>query len=59
MIKQFQNVEDNTVFKINDTEYRKVPQVKISCCKSINAVQVANEANRTYIQPSTEVEVSE
>lgn len=59
MIKKFHEVENNTTFKINGMDYTKVPVVKISCCKSINAVQVDNEKNRLYIQPSTEVEVND
>ncbi len=59
MIKKFNDVENNTVFKINGMEYTKVPTVKVSCCKSINAIQVDNTNNRTFIQPSTDVEVND
>lgn len=59
MIKKFSEVADETVFKVNGMEYKKVPVVKISCCKSINSIQVDNPNNRLYIQPTTDVEVNE
>lgn len=59
IIKKFEEIADETVFKLNGIEYRKVAAVKISCCKSINAVQLNNEPSRVFIQPSTDVEVNE
>ena len=59
MIQKFSEIADDTVFKINGMEYKKVPLVKISCCKSINAIQTDNQANRIFIQPTTEVEIND
>jgi hypothetical protein len=59
MIKKFNDVSNDTEFKINDMQYKKVATVKISCCKSINAIQVDNPRNRIFIQPQTDVEVND
>jgi hypothetical protein len=56
---QFKDVAENTVFKSNGIEYKKIGTVKISCCRSINAEQVDNPAQRTFVPPNTEVEVND
>ena len=56
---QFKNVADNAVFKSNGIEYKKIPMVKISCCRSINAEQVDNPTQRIFLKPDTEVEVND
>lgn len=56
---QFKDVADNAVFKSNGIEYKKIPMVKISCCRSINAEQADNPAQRTFVRPDTEVEVND
>ena len=59
MIKLFSEVPDNNIFTINGMQYTKVAAVKISCCKSINAIKVDNDHQRIFIQPATEVEVND
>ena len=58
-IKKFQDLADNDVFKSNGIEYKKIPMVKISCCRSINAEQVDNPTQRIFLKPDTEVEVND
>lgn len=57
--KKFAELADETVFTINGTEYKKVAPVRISCCKTINALNTSNASNNTFIQPTTDVEVNE
>jgi hypothetical protein len=59
MKKQFKDISVDEKFKLNDVEYTKINAVKISCCKSINAQQVADPNNRTFVQPLTEVDVDD
>lgn len=59
MIKKFSELTDGQQFKLNDLEYKKIAAVKISCCKSVNAVAANNEKQRIFVQPGIEVEVSE
>lgn len=59
MIKQFKDIADDMVFKIADKEFKKIPSVKVSCCKSINAVETSNATNRIFVQPLQEVEVND
>jgi hypothetical protein len=58
MIKTFSELENGTKFVYKGTEYEKVAQVKISCCKNINAQSTANAKIRTFIAPKAEVEVN-
>jgi len=59
MIKKFSELSNDQVFSLNGVEYKKVASVKISCCKSINAVASNNDKQRIFVQPSTDVEVNE
>lgn len=59
MIKQFREVEENALFTLNGSQYRKIPSVKVSCCKSINAQLVADENNKIQVNPLEEVEVDD
>lgn len=57
MTKKFSELADGEKFVFNGVEYSKIAAVKISCCKSINAVATANEKQRIFVNPITEVEV--
>ena len=59
MNKLFKDVVEGEVFKHSNLEYKKIAQVKISCCRSINAEETTNASNRTFIQPNIEVEVND
>lgn len=59
MIQKFSEVPNDTVFTVNGVKYQKVPQVKVSCCKSINAKAVDNSSQQVFILPNTEVEVND
>jgi hypothetical protein len=59
MKKQFKDIVVDEKFKIDDVEYVKINAVKISCCKSINAQQITDANNKTFVQPLTEVDVDD
>lgn len=59
MKKQFKDILVDEKFKINDVEYVKINAVKISCCRSINAQQITDTNNKTFVQPLTEVDVDD
>lgn len=59
MIKQFKDVVDGEVFKMNDLEYKKIPAVKVSCCRSLNAESTTNANDKIFVQPLSEVEVND
>lgn len=56
---KFDDMADGSLFTVNGTQFEKVPLVKISCCKSINATQTSNTNNRIYIDPNSEIEVND
>lgn len=57
--KLFKDLADNDIFKSKGIEYKKIPQFKVSCCRSVNAEQVDNANQKTFIQPSEEVEIND
>lgn len=59
MKKQFKDVVDGTIFKLNDLEYKKIPAIKVSCCRSLNAESTANANDKIFVQPLSEVEVND
>lgn len=59
MNKQFKDLQDGEAFTLNGISYTKIPSVKVSCCRSINAAETANNNNQTFIQPLTEVSVND
>lgn len=59
MKKQFKDIVVDEKFKIDNVEYVKINAVKISCCKSINAQQITDANNKTFVQPLTEVDVDD
>jgi len=58
MTQTFNELENGTKFTYNGVEYEKIQAVKISCCKSINAKATANEKQRIFLTPNTEVTVN-
>ena len=59
MNKQFKELNEGDIFTHNNMQYKKIASVKVSCCRSINAEQVDNVNQRTFILPNTEVEVND
>lgn len=57
--KPFQDVAISSEFTFNDKKYTKIANVRVSCCKSINAVAVDDSQNRIFVQPQQEVQVEE
>lgn len=57
MNKKFNELKEGSIFKHNGLDYKKIPQVKVSCCRSLNAQEVNNQQNQIFVQPLVEVEV--
>lgn len=59
MNKTFKNIENDTVFSLNGTDFKKIPLLKVSCCRSYNAEAVNNNNQKIFIKPEDEVEVND
>ena len=57
--KQFKDLNVGEVFTLNGIKYTKLENVRISCCRSINAVATDNDQNKTQVAPLTEVEIDD
>jgi hypothetical protein len=55
MNKVFSEVLEGQRFTLDNKEYIKIPSVKISCCKSINAQATGNAADKIFVQPQAVV----
>lgn len=55
MNKTFGELITGQRFILNGSEYVKVQEIKISCCKVINCQLVNDPNNKTYINPTTMV----
>lgn len=58
MNKQFNELPNGSRFILNGNEYVKIQEVKVSCCKTINAQLVADGNNKIYVQPATQVVIN-
>jgi hypothetical protein len=56
---QFKDLSVNSNFTLDNKEYVKLAETKISCCKSINACEASNKNVKVSIKPLTQVEISE
>jgi len=43
-------------FKINEVEYTRIDDIKVSCCKKLNAINNSNQT-KVMIKPTDEVEL--
>lgn len=57
--KKFKELKDGEIFSLNNINYQKIKEVKISCCKRINAQASENTSNRIKVEPETEVTVND
>lgn len=57
--KQFKDLTVNEVFTFNGLEYKKIEEVRVSCCRSINACLVSDQNNKVQIKPLDEVTVND
>ena len=56
--KLFSDLQVGNNFTVNGVEYTKITEVKISCCKSVNAQTTANASNKTYFPNNTVVTIN-
>ena len=57
--KLFSELNDNDIFVYNSVEYKKIPTVKISCCRSINSENTSNANQKIFVKPDQEVEIND
>lgn len=58
MNKTFAELKNGDRFTVNDKEYIKVTEVRISCCHKINAHTVSNPNERVFFQNTQTVTVN-
>jgi hypothetical protein len=59
MKKPFKDLENNSTFKVNGTDFKKIPLLRVSCCRSYNAESVSNADQKIFVKPEDEVEVND
>ena len=59
MKKPFKDLENNTTFKFNDKDFKKIPLLRVSCCRSYNAEAVSDNNQKIFVKPEDEVEVND
>jgi hypothetical protein len=58
MNKNFNELHNGDRFTFNSKEYVKIAELRISCCRTINAQAIENSNDRIYIQPNTVVTIN-
>lgn len=57
--KQFKDLNVNEEFTFNGVQYKKIDEVRVSCCRCINACLVNDPNNKIQVKPLDEVVVSD
>lgn len=58
-IKKFMDLKVGDKFKLNNIEYNKIPDERVSCCHVNNASTVTDPNKKIQVVPLTEVEIND
>lgn len=58
MNKQFGEIVVGDKFILNGLEYVKTPDIRVSCCRSVNCQSVSNPEQRIFVSVDTVVTVN-
>lgn len=58
LTKTLDQVADGENFKVNNIEYTKITEVRVSCCRSVNCHVAADANQRTFFPGNTVVETN-
>lgn len=58
MQKQFGEVSVGDRFVLNGTEFVKTPDIRVSCCRSVNCQSMSNPDQKEFVSVETVVEVN-
>jgi hypothetical protein len=59
MKKQFKDLNVDDEFTLNNNTYKKITDVKVSCCRKLNACLVQDANHKIQVKPLEEVEVKD
>lgn len=54
-MKQLSEIAVGTKFIYNGVEYRRIEDIRVSCCRVVNCVNLADGTNQ-FVAPNTNVE---
>jgi hypothetical protein len=57
MKKQFKDLNIDDQFILNNNTYKKIADIKVSCCRKLNACLVEDTNQRIQVKPLDEVEL--
>lgn len=58
MTKKFSELAVGERFTLNGVEYIKTQEVRVSCCRSVNAQLINDANNKTFVGGNTVVNVN-
>ena len=56
---QFKELKVNDKFILNDIEYVRVPDKRVSCCRVLNATNASNNKEIIAVKPLTIVKIND
>ena len=56
---QFKELKVNDKFFLNDIEYVRVPDKRVSCCRVLNAMNASNNKEIIAVKPLTIVKIND
>lgn len=56
---EFKDLPEGSEFTYNTIRYKKIPVIRVSCCSSLNAVDVNDANKKIMVRPLEKVDIDE
>lgn len=56
---KYKDVAVNSLFSYSGVEYKKIEEVRVSCCKRVNAELVSDSAIRVRVEQEADVTIND
>lgn len=56
---QFKDLKIDDIFTLNGLQYKRVADVRVSCCRVLNAESIENPKEKIPVKPLTVVQIND
>jgi hypothetical protein len=59
MNKTFKEINEGESFVFQNKEFKKIRNIKVSCCRSYNAESTSDASQKIFVKPDEQVETND
>jgi hypothetical protein len=59
MIKAFKDLQKEESFLFHGKQFKKIENIKVSCCRSYNAQMIDDADQKIFVKPDEQVETND